>query len=36
MPVKRGVCFGGQPPLPAFKVPIVVEAKRGERFGEIK
>lgn len=24
-----------QPPTPEFKVPIVVEAKRGERFGEL-
>jgi DNA polymerase I-like protein with 3'-5' exonuclease and polymerase domains len=24
-----------QPPVPDFKVPIIVEAKRGERFGEL-
>jgi hypothetical protein len=24
-----------QPPIPDFTVPIVVEAKRGERFGEL-
>lgn len=25
-----------QPPIPGFKVPMIVEAKRGERFGELK
>jgi len=25
-----------QPPVPGFNVPIIVEAKRGERFGELQ